>query len=124
MALWKYCCLGNALDAILLLPANRCMHGGGNGACSTCCFLLQVVRALPMFTFCFSTDVLSSWSARSAVLIFFLILRMYTISFVFQISIKDNGVALLLGTLDVITHMVMQVGAFAATSFFPLGFTF
>ena len=46
VALWKYCCLGNALDAILLLPANRCMHGGGNGACSTCCFLLQVVRAL------------------------------------------------------------------------------
>ena len=39
-------------------------------------------------------------------------------SFVFQISIKDNGVALLLGTLDVITHMVMQVGAFAATSCF------
>ena len=119
MALWNYCCLGNALDAILLLPANRGMHGGGNGASSTCCFLLQVVRALPMFTFCFSTDVLSSWSARSAVLIF-LILRMYTMSFVFQISIKDNGVALLLGALDVITHMVMQVGVFAATFFFPL----
>ena len=47
---------------------------------------------------------------------------MYTISFVFQISIKDNGVPLLLGTLAVITHMVMQVGAFAATSFFPSGF--
>ena len=52
----------------------RCsvMLGGGNGACSSCCCLLQVVRALPMFTFCFSGDVLSSWSARSTVPIFFL----------------------------------------------------
>ena len=30
--------------------------------------------------------------------------------------LKDNGVALLLGTLDVITHMVMQVGAFFSHS--------
>ena len=38
------------------------MLGGGQSVSSTCCYLLQVVRASPMFTFCFSRDVCSFWS--------------------------------------------------------------
>ena len=101
------------------------MLGVGHGTCSTCCCLLQVVCAFPMFTFCFSRDVVPFWSARSTVPFFFLFfsdtlwLKIASMSFVFQISIKNDWA--FLGTLEVITRFAIQLGAFAATTCFLSG---
>ena len=49
----------------VLLPCRRkCswqigMLIGGHNVCSSCCCLLLIVRAFPMFTFCFTKDVFS-----------------------------------------------------------------
>ena len=94
------------------------MLGGGNGACSTCSCLLQVVRALPMFTFCFSGDVLSAVQSQS-------FSYSSDVHDIVRLPDIDQGKWLLpffLGTLDVITHVVMQVGAFASTYCLPSGF--
>ena len=88
------------------------------------CFL--VVRAFPLFTFCFSGDgvLYLVRSHHGPILLFIgcetLWQKIVSISFVFLISIKNGGFALDLATLQIVTRCVIQQGAFAAISCFPV----
>ena len=46
---------------------------------------------------------------------------MFSISFLFQISINNDGVALFLGTLEMVTRLVIQIGDSLLPIVFPMG---
>ena len=75
------------LDANLQLSG---MLGGGNGACSTCCRLLQVIRIRPMFASCCGRDVFSCWSFCKTVPLFHFLFGYYLVT---EDSVKTSSLS-------------------------------
>ena len=82
----------------------QCSRSASVGTCSLSC---SVRNTVPFFYCCFGDTFR---------------LKLVSISVTFQISIKNAGLSLFLGTLERVTRFAIQSGALAATNCFPFGF--